>query len=252
MSTICRSPRTIAVVASSCAVAACAVPPPRGPTVMALPREGQSLTVFQQQDQQCRNHAAAAIGFLPPGQGGTQAAVGSAAVGTVLGAAAGAAIGAAAGNPGAGAAIGGATGLVGGTAVGANNAAASEFDLQTRYNIAYSQCMYAFGNTVTNPPVAYAFGGPWYGSADPWGGPWYDWGAPGFVGGGIVFSRGPGFNFDHFRRDFHDGGFHGGFHGGGFHGGGFHGGGFHGGGFRGGGFHGGGFHGGGSHGGGHH
>jgi Glycine-zipper domain len=219
MSTICRSPRTIGVFAGLCAVAACAVPPPRGPTVMALPRAGTSLTVFQQQDLQCHNYAAAAIGFAQPGQAGTQAALGSAAVGTALGAAAGAAIGAAAGNPGAGAAIGGATGLVGGTAVGANNAAASEFDLQTRYNIAYSQCMYAFGNTVTNPPVAYAFGSPWYGYADPWGGPWYDWGAPVFVGGGLFFSRGPGFHH-----------FHGGFHGGGFHGGGPHGGGSHGGG----------------------
>ena len=227
MSTICRSPGTVVAFATLCAVTACAVPPPRGPTVMALPPEGKSLAVFQQQDQQCRYHAAAAIGFVQPGQAGTQAAVGSAAVGTVVGAAAGAAIGAAAGNPGAGAAIGGATGLLGGTAVGANNAAASEFDLQTRYNIAYAQCMFAFGNMVTNPPVAYASDNPWYGYADPWGGPWYDWGAPVFVGGGLFFSRGSGFHH-------------------------FHGGGFHGGGFHGGGFHGGGFHGGGSHGGGHH
>jgi len=189
---------------------------------MALPPAGKNLAVFQQEDLQCRNHAAAAIGFVQPGQVGTQAAVGSAAVGTVVGAAAGAAIGAAAGNPGAGAAIGGATGLLGGTAVGANNAAASEFDLQTRYNIAYAQCMYAFGNTVTNPPVAYAFGGPWYGWGGPWDGPWYDWGAPGFVGGAIFIGTGHGFHH------FHGGGFHGGgFHGGGFHGGGSHGGGHH-------------------------
>lgn len=176
---------------------------------MALPAEGKSLAVFEQEDQQCRNHAAAAIGFVQPGQADTQVAVGSAAVGTVLGAAAGAAIGAAAGNPGAGAAIGGATGLVGGTAVGANNAAASEFDLQTRYNIAYSQCMYAFGNTVTNPPVAYAFADPWYAYAGPWGGPWYDWGAPGFVGGAIFIGAGPGF---HRLHHFHGSGFHGGGH----------------------------------------
>ena len=26
-----------------------------------------------------------------------------------------------------------------------------------------SQCMYAFANTVTNPPVDYASGDPWYG-----------------------------------------------------------------------------------------
>lgn len=176
---------------------------------MALPAEGKNLAVFEQEDQQCRNHAAAAIGFVQPGQAGTQAAVGSAAVGTVLGAAAGAAIGAAAGNPGAGAAIGGATGLLGGTAVGANNAAASEFDLQTRYNIAYSQCMYAFGNMVTNPPVAFAFADPWYAYAGPWGGPWYDWGPPGFVGGAIFIGAGRGF---HRLHHFHGNGFHGGGH----------------------------------------
>jgi hypothetical protein len=107
MRSISRGPRTIAVFASLCAVTACAVPPAlRGPTVMALPPQGNSLTVFQQDDQQCRSHAAAGIGYVQPGQASTQAAVGSAAVGTVLGAAAGAAIGAAAGNAGAGAAIG--------------------------------------------------------------------------------------------------------------------------------------------------
>ena len=218
--------RTITVFASLCAVTACAVPPTSGPTVIALPPQGKSPAVFQQEDQQCRIHAAAVIGFIQPGQAATQAAVGSAAVGTVLGAAAGAAIGAAAGNPGAGAAIGGATGLLGGAAVGANNAAASQFSLQTRYDIAYSQCMYAFGNTVTNPPVAYAYaypwyGGPWYGSAgwgnpwggpwNPWGGPWYGWGSPGFVGGGVVIGSSRGFHRFHgsgFRR----GGFHGGRH----------------------------------------
>ena len=207
MSAICRGPSTVAVVASLCAVTACAVPPPGGPTVMALPPQGKSLAVFQQDDQQCRNHAAAAIGNVEPGQAGTEAAVGSATVGTVLGAAAGAAIGAAAGNAGAGAAIGGAAGLAGGTAVGASNAAASEFDLQTRYNIDYTQCMYSLGNTVQNVPGGnygyYAYGGPWYGY------PWYGWGWPGFFGGGVFAFGG----FHHFHSSFHDG-FHGG---GGFH-----------------------------------
>jgi hypothetical protein len=177
---------------------------------MALPPQGKSLAVFEEDDQQCRNYAAAAIGYVQPGQAGTQAAIGAAAVGTVVGAAAGAAIGAAVGNPGAGAAIGGATGLVGGTVVGANNAAASEFDLQTRYNVAYSQCMYSLGNTVQNPPVGgygyYAVWSPWYGY------PWYGWGWPGFFGGG-VFALGGFHHFHHFHHD-HDE-FHGGFHGGG-------------------------------------
>ena len=148
-------------------------------------------------------------------QKATQTTVGSAAVGTALGAAAGAAIGAAAGNAGAGAAIGGATGLVGGTAVGANNAAGGEYNLQTHYNIAYTQCMYARGDTVAYlPPGGYGYYD--YGIA---GYPWYDWSGPGFFGGGVfVFDR------DHeFHRGFHRGSheaFHKGFHGhGGFHGG---------------------------------
>jgi hypothetical protein len=135
-----------------CLVAACAVTQPNGPTVMALPAQGKSLAVFHQEDGQCRNYAATKIGYASPGQAGAHAAVGSAAVGILVGAAAGSAIGAAAGNAGAGAAIGGAAGLVGGTAVGANNAVASKYDLQTSYDIAYTQCMYSLGNTVQNLP----------------------------------------------------------------------------------------------------
>jgi hypothetical protein len=225
---MCRGAKLIVVLGGACTVAACAVAPPSGPTVMALPSQGKDLAAFQQEDGQCRNYAAATIGDLQPGQAATQTTVGSAAAGTALGAAAGAAIGAAAGNAGAGAAIGGATGFVGGTAVGANNAAAGEYDQQARYNIAYTQCMYSRGDTVQYlPPGGYGYYD--YGIA---GYPWYDWSGPGFFGGGVfVFDR------DHeFHRGFHDGfhrgshealhgGFHGGFHGGGgsHGGGGFHG-----------------------------
>ena len=173
MSTIFRSPRPMAVFAGLCAITACAEQPPSGPTVMGLPPQGKSLTVFQQEDEQCRAHAAAAI---QPGAVGSQAA---------------------------------------------DKAAISRFDLQTGYNVTYSQCMYAFGNTVTNPPVDYAFGDPWSGYPSSY--PGDDWASPGFFGGGIFI--GPG-RFHHFRH-FHEG-LPGGFHGGGFHGGGFHGGGhFH-------------------------
>ena len=196
------------------AVAACAVAPPSGPTVMALPPPGKSLAFFQREDGQCRNYAASTTGNLHPGQVATRSAVGSAAAGTLLGAATGAAIGAAAGNDGAGAAIGGATGLVGGTAVDANNAVASEYDLQTRYNIAYTQCMYSLGDTVQSVPPGwysdYGYAGDGYS--------WYDWGGPDFFGGGVfVFDR-----RGRFHHAFHDGhqiGFHS-FHGGGSHGGG--------------------------------
>ncbi len=216
----------IAVVGGICALAGCAIAPPPGPSVMALPSQGKSLTAFQQEDVQCRNYANATIGFSQPGQAGSQTVVGSAAVGTALGAAAGAAIGAAAGNAGAGAAIGGATGLLGGTAVGANNAAGGEYDLQQRYNIAYTQCMYSRGNTVQSPPVDYAaygwaypygYGYPWYGYpwyGYPWYGyPWYGypWYGTGFSANFFVF-RGPRHHDAFFGHGFHRGGFHGGHH----------------------------------------
>ena len=132
----------LATVACSGALCGCAVAPPTGPSVMALPPTGKSLAVFQQDDAQCRNYASSSIGHAELGPAATQAAVGSAAIGTAVGAAAGAAIGAAAGGAGAGAAIGGATGLLGGLAVGANNAAASGYTLQQQYDIGYTQCIY--------------------------------------------------------------------------------------------------------------
>jgi hypothetical protein len=169
--------RYINVVATSTgamALTACAVAPPSGPTVMALPGQGKSFQAFQQEDYICRNYAQQQTGVVPA-QAATNAAVGSAAIGTALGAAAGAAIGAAAGNPGAGAAIGAATGLVGGTAVGANNAYATQAGLQQGYDVAYTQCMYGYGNAVASPPPAYGYGYPAYGYA-------YPYYAPGFWG----------------------------------------------------------------------
>src|SRR4051794_24993429 len=130
------------------ALGACTVPPPAGPSVMALPGQGKDFAVFQQDDMACREFAWQQTGGASPSAAASQSAAGSAAVGTVLGAAAGAAIGAAAGNPGAGAAIGAGTGLLAGSAVGANNAAATYGSVQQYYDVSYSQCMIAHGNTV--------------------------------------------------------------------------------------------------------
>jgi len=74
-------------------------------------------------------------------------------VGTVVGAAAGAVIGTATGNPGAGAAIGAGSGLVLGSASGVQASAASGAALQSRYDMAYLQCMYAKGNQVPGVPL---------------------------------------------------------------------------------------------------
>ncbi len=148
----------IAALLAPLAVAACAVPQPTGPTVMALPKQGEDFSVFQRRDASCRNYAHSQIGYRNPSDAATQSAVGSAVVGTALGAAAGAAVGAATGNVGAGAAIGGAGGLLVGGAVGADNARASSGSMQHRYDQAYTQCMVAGGYSVqgnARPVVAY-------------------------------------------------------------------------------------------------
>jgi hypothetical protein len=221
MRTMCSGPGVIAALGSLCAVTACAVPQPRGPTVMALPKPGTSLAVFQQEDQQCRYYAGATIGHAQAGQAGTHPGGGNAALGTLPGASAGSATGAAAGSAGAGPGVGAESGP--GPAGRVNNAGAGQYDPQTRYNIAYTQCMYSLGNAVQilPPPDDYgyydyaAYGYPWYGY------PWYDWGWPGFFGAGVfVFARGR--EFHHFHEGFHESfqrpfgeGFEGGFHGGG-------------------------------------
>ncbi|MDE2583191.1 MAG: glycine zipper family protein [Rhodospirillales bacterium] len=147
---------------------------------MALPGKGKSFNAFQREDAYCRQYADRDIGYMQPGQAATNAGLGSAVVGTALGAAAGAAIGSVSGNMGAGAAIGGAAGLLGGSAIGAGNAQASAEGLQQRYNIAYTQCMYAQGNTVVARPPGpyggyggYGYPGPGYGYPGPAYGPYY-------------------------------------------------------------------------------
>ncbi|MGH8071806.1 MAG: YMGG-like glycine zipper-containing protein [Candidatus Entotheonellia bacterium] len=131
---------------------------PTGPNVMVLPGVGKPFDLFQVDNAVCREYAQGQIGMTPE-QGGTQRTVGGAAIGTLLGAAAGAAIGAAAGSPDVGAAIGAGTGLLMGSAVGAESGSAAAGSLQWRYDVAYTQCMYAKGNQVpgsASAPSSYA------------------------------------------------------------------------------------------------
>ena len=120
---------------------------PTGPNVMVLPGNGKDFEQFKVDDAVCRQWASQQTGTTTK-QAATDAAVSGAAVGTVLGAASGAAIGAASGNPATGAAVGSGVGLLGGTAVGADNAASAQWSVQRRYDIAYMQCMYAKGNQI--------------------------------------------------------------------------------------------------------
>jgi OmpA family protein len=133
-------------------LSACATVP-NGPNVMVLPAPGKPFEVFQADDGMCRQYAQSQIG-IAPAEAANQSAVASGAIGTIVGAAAGALIGAGAGNPAAGAAIGGGSGLLLGSVGGAQASGASAATLQSRYDMAYVQCMYARGNQV--PGVAAA------------------------------------------------------------------------------------------------
>jgi hypothetical protein len=142
------------------ALSACAVAPPQGPSVMALPPQGKPLEAFQQDDATCRGFASQQTGGASAAQAANNSAVGSAIVGTALGAGGGAALGSVGGAVGAGAAIGGATGLLAGSAIGAGNAQAAGANVQSRYDTAYTQCMYSKGNSVQSAPGGYAAGYP--------------------------------------------------------------------------------------------
>ena len=147
------------------ALAGCTIAPPSGPTVYALPPQGKSLQAFQAEDYNCRGYAQNGIGNpIGAQQAAQNAAIGSAAAGTALGAAAGALLGAAGGAAGTGAAVGAGVGLLAGSAVGANQAGAYGGNLQSRYNLAYAQCMTAAGNQVQAPPppvIAYPYAYPY-------------------------------------------------------------------------------------------
>ena len=145
-------------VVSVLALSACAVAPPQGPSVMALPAQGKSFEAFQQDDAACRGFATQQTGGASAAQAANNSAVGSAVLGTALGAGLGAALGSVGGAVGAGAAIGGATGLLAGSAIGAGNAQASGGNVQARYDTAYTQCMYSRGNSVQGAPSGYACG----------------------------------------------------------------------------------------------
>lgn len=135
------------------ALTGCAVIPPTGPSVVALPPSGKPLSVFQHEDYACRDYAFRSDNRPAPAHSEIPEGLGSSAIGTVGGAAAGALLGAAAGDAGVGAAIGAGAGLLFGSAMGANNAQATSSSLQAQYNAAYAQCMASKGNRISQPAV---------------------------------------------------------------------------------------------------
>jgi hypothetical protein len=135
-----------AAAAVAMAVAGCATAP-LAPRVAVMPAPGKPFELFAAEERTCRQYAEQSVGGQV--EAVDNAAVGTAAVGTVIGAVAGAAIG---GRQGA--AVGAGTGLIVGSAAGSGRGAYTERDFQRRYDIAYQQCMYAKGNQL--PGYQYA------------------------------------------------------------------------------------------------
>lgn len=166
------------------ALGACAVAPPSGPMVVAMPGQNKTWTQFQQDDNYCRSYAQSAI--ADAGQVAANAqnnATTTAVAGTLIGAAAGAALGSLSGNVGTGAAVGAGAGLLGGAAVAGGNTQATADSLQGRYDVAYAQCMVGHGETIqqTSAPVV-------YGAPPP---PGYYAPAPGYYGAPPGYYGGP-------------------------------------------------------------
>src|ERR1700677_3285503 len=175
-------------LASVLALGACAVAPPPGPRVMALPGPGKDFGTFQQEDAMCRQFASGQSGGTASAQAATNNAVGTAVLGTAVGAGLGAALGSLGGQVGTGAAVGAAAGALVGGSAGASGAQMSAADLQQRYDTSYTQCMYAHGDTVQSPPGGYrAAGGYPYGYPYPYG--YY---GPGYYGPTVVVGGGWG------------------------------------------------------------
>jgi hypothetical protein len=114
---------------------------PLGPRVAVMPAPNKPFDVFQQEQAMCEQYAGQQVGGAA--QDANNQAIGTAVITTILGAGLGAAVGG-----GSGAAIGAASGAVAGTAIGAGPAGAAQYDIQQRYDVAYSQCMYSKGNQV--------------------------------------------------------------------------------------------------------
>jgi len=144
---------------SMLALSACTAVPPSGPSVVAMPGQGKSWAQFQQDDAYCKSYAQAQMpDASQTAQASQQNSAGTAVAGTLIGAAAGAALGALGGNAGAGAAVGAGVGLAGGASVAGSQTQATADSLQSRYDVAYAQCMVGHGESIQQP------GGPSYGA----------------------------------------------------------------------------------------
>lgn len=124
---------------------------PTGPSVNVMPAQGKPFDTFRAEDATCRQWAQQAVGRSAEETYNSNVATGAVA-GTAVGAGLGAAVGSASGHAGAGALIGAASGLLVGTAAGSGSGQAYGREAQRRYDNAYVQCMYSYGNQVPGRP----------------------------------------------------------------------------------------------------
>ncbi|MBW4056816.1 MAG: hypothetical protein HIU83_15740 [Proteobacteria bacterium] len=120
---------------------------PMGPSVNVLPAQGKSYEAFRGEVATCRQWAERQSGGSAQENYDNNVATGAIA-GTAIGTGLGAVIGSASGNAGAGALIGAASGLLVGSAVGSDAGRDYGSVAQRRYDNAYVQCMYSYGNQV--------------------------------------------------------------------------------------------------------
>lgn len=133
--------KSLLLAISAATLSAC-VSIPNAPTVAVMPAPNKPMEVFQQDDFACRNYAQQTVG-VNASDAAAQNVAGGVVVGATLGAIAGAALG--------GRHFANDTAVFGammGGSMGANSGAYVGYDVQRRYNMAYSQCMYSKGNQV--------------------------------------------------------------------------------------------------------
>ena len=136
-----RKRKSLAALGAALLLTACATTP-TGPMVQVMPSPNKPFEVFAQEQTDCEHYASDQVA------GGAQVANNRALGATALGAVLGLGVGAATGS-GRAATVGAASGGAIGAAVGANQSSNAGYSLQRRYDIAYSQCMYARGNYVS-------------------------------------------------------------------------------------------------------
>jgi hypothetical protein len=134
--------RNTSMLLAAALLSGCATQP-MGPTARVMPASGKSFEVFAQEQASCKQFADGEVNG-----GATMANLkefGTAAITTGLGGGLGAAI-----RGQRGAEVGGSLGAVGGAAIAGHGSARDQNNLQGRYDLAYTQCMYTHGNQIAS------------------------------------------------------------------------------------------------------